>query len=61
MAGKLDRWADTVTRLAGDEAHADNTQDLLAALKRSGKLSIDEMTLLMINYLREQKQSVRSV
>jgi hypothetical protein len=57
----MDRWADAVTRLAGDEVHADDTQDLLVMLKRSGKLSIDEMTLLMINHLREQKQSVRSV
>lgn len=57
----MDRWAETVTRLAGDEVRADDTEDLLVALKRSGKLSIDEMTLLMVNYLREQKQGVRSV
>ncbi|GHU05549.1 hypothetical protein FACS1894158_08700 [Betaproteobacteria bacterium] len=61
VPNSMDRWADTVTRLAGDEVHADNTQDLLVALKRSGRLSIDEMTLLMINHLREQKQSVRSI
>lgn len=57
----MDRWAETVTRLAGDEVHADDTEDLLVALKRSGKLSTDEMTLLLVNHLRERKQGVRSV
>lgn len=57
----MDRWAETVTRLAGDEVRSDGIQDLLVALKRSGKLSADEMTALMVNYLREQKQSVRPV
>lgn len=57
----MDRWAETVTRLAGDEVRSDGIQDLLVALKRSGKLSADEMAALMVNYLREQKQGVRSV
>jgi len=57
----MDQWAEAVTRLAGDEVHADDTEDLLVALKRSGKLSIDEMTLLLVNHLRERKQGVRSV
>lgn len=61
VPNSMDRWAETVTRLAGDEVHADDTQDLLVALKRSGKLSTDEMALLMVNYLRERKQNVRSV
>ncbi len=57
----MDQWAETVTRLAGDEVHADDTEDLLVALKRSGKLSTDEMTLLLVNHLRERKQGIRSV
>lgn len=57
----MDQWAETVTRLAGDEVHADDTEDLLVALKRSGKLSTDEMALLLVNHLRERKQGVRSI
>lgn len=36
-------------------------QDLLVALKRAGKLSADDMATLLVNYLRERKQRVRSV
>ena len=56
-----DQWAETVTRLAGDEVHSGPIQDLLIALKRAGKLSTDDMAALLINYLRECKQHVRSV
>ncbi|MFD1554025.1 hypothetical protein ACFSHT_00090 [Paraburkholderia silviterrae] len=57
----MDRWAETVTRLAGDEVNPDSTADLLVALKRCGKLSTDEMATLMVNHLRERKQRVRPV
>jgi len=57
----LDPWAETVTRLAGDEAGHGPVQDLLVALKRAGKLSTDDMAALLVNYLRERKQDVRSV
>ena len=56
-----DRWAETVTRLAGDEVRSGPIQDLLIALKRAGKLSTDDMAALLVNYLRECKQDVRSV
>lgn len=56
-----DRWAEAVTRLAGDEVRSGPVQDLLVALKRAGKLSADDMTALMVSYLRERKQGVRSV
>ena len=56
-----DRWAETVTRLAGDEVRTGPVQDLLVALKRAGKLSTDDMAALMVSYLRESKQGVRSV
>lgn len=57
----LDQWAETVTRLAGDEVRSGPVQDLLVALKRAGKLSSDEMAALLVSYLRERKQGVRSV
>lgn len=56
-----DRWAETVTRLAGDEIQSGPIQDLLVALKRAGRLSSFDMAALLVNYLREQKQRVRSV
>lgn len=53
-----DQWAETVTRLAGDEVRSGPVQDLLVALKRAGKLSTDDMATLLVNYLRERKQVV---
>lgn len=55
-----DQWAETVTRLAGDEVRSGPVQDQLVALKRAGKLSTDDMAALLVNYLRESKQGVRS-
>lgn len=57
----MDQWAETVTRLAGDDVRSDDTEDLLIALKRAGKISTKDVATLTINYLRERKQSVRSV
>ena len=56
-----DRWAETATLLAGDEARSGEVQDLLIALKRAGKLSTQDMATLLVNHLREQKLRVRSV
>lgn len=56
-----DQWAETVTRLAGDEVRSGPVQDLLIALRRAGRLSKDEMASLLVNYLRESKHGVRSV
>lgn len=53
-----DQWAETVTRLAGDEVRSGPVQDLLVALTRAGKLSKDDMASLLVNYLRELKQGV---
>ena len=55
-----DEWADTVTRLAGDEVRSDATADLLVALTRAHKLTDREMTALLINHQRE-KCRVRSL
>jgi hypothetical protein len=53
-----DQWAETVTRLAGDDVRSGPVQDLLVALKRAGKLTKDDMASLLVNYLRERKQGV---
>ena len=55
-----DEWAETVTRLAGDDVRSDGTGDLLVALKRAHKLSDREMTALLIGHQRELRR-VRSV
>lgn len=57
----MDQWAETVTRLAGDDVRADSTEDLLIALKRAGKISTTDVAALTINHLRERKQRVRSL
>lgn len=58
VATSADQWAETVTRLAGDEVRSGPVQDLLVALKRAGKLSKTDMASLLVNYLRERKQGV---
>jgi len=57
----MDQWAESATRLAGDEVTSDSTEDLLIALKRAGKLSKEEVATLAVNYLRERRRHVRSV
>ncbi|MBS0340429.1 MAG: hypothetical protein JSS56_07865 [Proteobacteria bacterium] len=57
----MDRWAETVTKLAGDEERTGPVQDLLVALKRAGKLSTGDMAWLLVNYLRGRKLSARSL
>ncbi|EMW0564206.1 hypothetical protein [Vibrio parahaemolyticus] len=57
----MDQWANAVTRLAGDEVKHDDIEDLLIALKRAGKISKKDVAMLAVNYLREKKQSVRSI
>lgn len=56
----MDQWAQTVTRLGGDEIYPGPVQDMLVALKRAGKLSADEMAALLVNYLREQRHRALS-
>lgn len=54
----MDQFADSVTSLAGDDVKHDHVEDLLVALKRAGKLSMQQVARLSINYLREQHGSV---
>jgi hypothetical protein len=49
----LDRWANKVTSLAGDDVQLDDVEELLIALKRAGVLTSDQMTQFQIAYLRE--------
>lgn len=53
-----DRWADAITRLAGDEVSSDATDDLLVALTRAGKLTPNEMAKLVIEHHRTLKAHV---
>jgi hypothetical protein len=54
----MDQFADSVTSLAGDDVKHDHVEDLLVALKRAGKLSMQQVARLSINYLRERHGSV---
>jgi hypothetical protein len=49
-----DAWGETVTRLADDAVQTDETERLLIALKRAGKLSAADMVALLVRYLRER-------
>jgi len=54
----MDQFADSVTTLAGDDIKHDRIKDLLVALKRAGKLSMQQVAQLSVNYLRERHSSV---
>lgn len=54
----MDQFADSVTSLAGDDVKHDHVEDLLVALKRAGKLSMQQVALLSVNYLRERHASL---
>jgi len=50
-----DALAHHITRLAGDDVHFDEIEQLLIALQRSGHLSRVEMVRLQAAYLREAR------
>lgn len=50
-----DTLAHHITRLAGDDVHFDEVEQLLIALQRSGHLSRMEMVQLQAAYLREAR------
>lgn len=52
-ASKLDRWADAVTRLAGDEVEFDDTQRLIVELARAEIISEIEMLRLIQRHHRD--------
>ena len=51
----LDSFAHHVTRLAGDDVHFDEIEQLLIALQRGGHLSRAAMIQLQAAYLREAR------
>jgi len=53
----VDRWAEAVTRLAGDEIRSDATDNCLVALARAGRISGAEQLRLLAAHHR----SVRGV
>jgi hypothetical protein len=52
----VDRWARSVTNLAGDEVKSDSTDDLLVALTRSGKMTPKDMVALVIKHHNDLKR-----
>ena len=58
MYSSIDQFADSVTSLAGDDVKHDQVEDLLVALKRAGKLSMQQVALLSVSYLRERHASL---
>lgn len=53
-----DKWAQAVTRLAGDDVLSDATDDLLVALTHAGKLTPGEMVKLTMQHHRSLKSHV---
>lgn len=51
-----DQWAESVTRLAGDEVRTDSIEHLVIALKKAHKVSSTEMVQMLANYLREKER-----
>lgn len=51
-----DLLAHHITRLAGDDVHLDEIEQLLIALQRDGHLTRAEMIQLQANYLREARR-----
>ena len=52
---EIDTWAQSVTRLAGDDVELDEIELLLIALQRAGHLSRPDALGLQVRYLREAK------
>ncbi|MDL2353772.1 MAG: hypothetical protein QFF03_00790 [Pseudomonadota bacterium] len=53
---KLDAWAEAVTRAAGDYASLDSTGQLLTVLYKAKLINASQMSRLMTNHMREQKE-----
>jgi hypothetical protein len=51
-----DEWAESVSRLAGDDVRADPIENLVIALKKEKKVSGLEAVYLLANYLREKQR-----
>lgn len=52
----LDRWADDVNRLAGDDVLLDEIEELIVALRKADAVDGVELTRLHSRYLDERAQ-----
>lgn len=52
---RADEWAETVTRLSGDDVVTDEVEDMIVALKRNHVVDAKTMVILLGNYLDEKK------
>lgn len=49
-----DAWAETVTRLSGDDVVTDEVEDIIVSLKRNHVIDAKTMVILLGNYLDER-------
>jgi hypothetical protein len=57
LKSSLDEWADTVTRLSGDNVQLDDVELLLVELSKAGIISGSDRTMLQVKYLNERGAS----
>lgn len=54
---KLDQFAEELTELSGDDVRLDATELALVKLTEHGVITAREMGMLILNHIREQRQS----
>lgn len=54
---KLDQFAEKLTEISGDEVRLDATELALVKLKERGIITAQEMSMLVLNHIREQRRS----
>ncbi len=54
---KLDQFAEKLTELSGDDVRLDATELALVKLTERGIITAREMSMLMLNHIREQRRS----
>ena len=53
---ELDELGNAMSRLAGDDVQLDDTESLLLALERVGRLSTQDANRLHVAYMRQRKR-----
>ncbi len=54
---KLDQFAEKLTELSGDDVRLDATELALVKLTERGIITAREMSMLILNHIREQRRS----
>lgn len=54
---KLDQFAEKLTELSGDDVRLDATELALVKLTEHGIITAREMSMLILNHIREQRRS----